>query len=165
MLTPPAMLAVAAILFQPGDSLAVFGVVVDPAGKAIADVEVVLTGLVTADRSHPTLAQTNTDNHGSFRLEVDQKRLTGVGPLRFVWAYRSGRTVAVQGLAVPRTGTLPPLRLTLAEPLKRAISVVDPEGRPIAGARVAPVLIALGTPAVFATPDDRVRANYGRDRC
>jgi hypothetical protein len=156
VLTLTAILAVAAILFQPGDTLAVSGVVVDPAGKPVADAEVVFAGRVPADGSYPTLAQTKTDDHGSFRLEIDQNRLTGMDPVRFLWAYRTGLTVAVQRLALPRTGALPSVRLTLAEPLKRAISLVDSEGKPAAGARVAPVLHACGVMSIAATPEDRL---------
>ncbi len=42
-----------------------------------------------------------------------------------------------------------PLRLTLAEPFKRTLTVLDSEDRPLAGVRLAPLLIAS-----FQTPDD-----------
>ncbi len=89
------MLAVA-LLVQPADSVTVTGVVVDPAGKPVSDVEVVLAGRRPADGSVPTLARTMTDAQGAFRLVVDRQRLKGIGPIRSIWAYRPGRTVAVQ---------------------------------------------------------------------
>ena len=62
----------------------------------MSDVEVVLAGRRPADGSVPTLARTMTDAQGAFRLEVARQRLQGIGPFRVIWAYRPGRTVAVQ---------------------------------------------------------------------
>ena len=76
--------------------MTVTGVVVDPAGKPVSDVEVVLAGRRLADGSVPTLARTMTDDHGAFRLEVARQRLKGIGPIRVIWAYRPGRTLAMQ---------------------------------------------------------------------
>ncbi len=43
-----------------------------------------------------------------------------------------------------------PLRLTLAEPFKRTLTVLDSDGRPLAGVRLAPLRITT----FFYTPDD-----------
>jgi hypothetical protein len=55
------MMITVALLMQPADSVTVPGVVVDPAGKPVSDVEVVLAGRRPADESVPTLARTTTD--------------------------------------------------------------------------------------------------------
>ena len=96
------MLICLTLLVQPADSVTVPGVVVEPAGKPMSDIEVVLAGRRLADESVPTLARTTTDAQGAFRLEVDRQRLTGIGPVRAIWAYRPGRTVALQQAEIPR---------------------------------------------------------------
>ena len=108
------MIAVA-LLVQPADSVTVSGVVVDPAGKPVSDVEVVLAGRRLADESVPTLARTKTDTRGAFRLELARQRLQGIGPVRVIWAYRPGRMVAIQAAELTGNDAIPPVRLTLAE--------------------------------------------------
>ncbi len=135
-------------------SLVLSGVVVDPARKPISDVEVVVAARAPADGAVPTLARTLTDKEGAFRLEIDRQRLMGIG--RFLWAYRPGRTVAFERVDLSAAAT-PPIRLTLAEPLKRTVTILDPEGRPVAGVRLAPVLHAHSErPPPLTTPDDRL---------
>ena len=126
----------------------------------MADVEVVLAARIPADGSFPTLARTMTDQQGAFRLEVDRQRLMASGLIRFIWAYRPGRTVGHHAIELTGSGPLPPVRLTLDEPLKRTVTILDAEGRPVAGVRLAPVLLwdsAAVRPLLrlCATPDDR----------
>lgn len=147
------MIAVA-LLAQPADPVAVSGVVVDPAGKPVPDVEVVLAARKIPERSVPTLARTTTDARGGFRLEVARPRLQGLEPIRVIWAYRPGRTIAMQRAELTGNRASTPIRLTLAEPFKRSVTTHDPEGRPLAGVRVAPVLFAFDGRAQFLTPDD-----------
>ena len=132
--------------------MTVTGVVVDPAGKPVSDVEVVLAARRPADESVPTLARTMTDVRGAFRLEVDRQRLKGIGPVRVIWAYRPGRTVAIQRTELTGNGALPPVRLTLAEPLKRTLTILDPEGRPLAGVRLVPLLFGINGRACSSLP-------------
>ncbi len=127
---------------------------VDPAGKPVSDVEVVLAARKLPEQSVPTLARTTTDAHGAFRLEVARQRLQGIGPIRVIWAYRPGRTIAMQRAELSGNGVLPPVRLTLAEPLKRTVTIRDPEGRPLAGVRLAPLLCGMDGRALYLTPDD-----------
>ncbi len=154
----PVLFAVA-ILAQPADSIALSGTVVDAAGKPVSDVEVLFAARFPADGSFPTLAHTMSDAQGEFRLDVPRQRLKGIGLIQFIWAYRPGRAVGVQPVKVSGSGALPPVRVSLAEPLKRMISILDSEGRPVAGAGVAPVLHAHFTGermGSFTTPDDRL---------
>jgi hypothetical protein len=142
-------LLAALVAQQPADSLALSGVVVDTAGKPVSNVEVVLGGRILAEGSASALARMNTNDQGEFRLELVRQRLEGTGPLRFIWAYQPGRTVGIQRVDLTGNPPLPSVRLTLAEPFKRTLSVLDSEGRPVAGARLAPVLLSA-----FQTPDD-----------
>lgn len=148
------LIIVLALLAQPADSVTVSGIVVDPAGKPVPDVEVVLAAREIPVRSVATLARTTTDARGGFRLEVPRERLQGIGPIRVVWAYRPGRTIAMQRAELTGNRASTPVRLTLAEPFKRSVTIHDAEGRPLAGVRVAPVLFAWDGRAQFLTPDD-----------
>jgi hypothetical protein len=156
MLTLMSTVLATAILAQPADPLALSGVVVDPAGKPVADVEVVLAAWNPADGSVPTLAYTMTDDQGTFRLQVAGQRLKEMGPNPFIWAYRPGRSLAVQEAVLTGKGALPTFRLTLAEPWKRTLTILDSEGRSVAGARLAPVTYALNDVPRFSTPDARL---------
>jgi hypothetical protein len=148
------MLLAVALLGQPADSVTVPGVVADPAGKPVPDVEVVLAARKLPEGLVPTLARTTTDAEGAFRLEVARRRLQGIGPIRVIWAYRAGRTIALHRAELAGDGASTPVRLTLAEPWKRMVTIRDPEGRPLAGVRVAPLLCAMDGRGLFLTPDD-----------
>ena len=156
MLTLMSTVLATAILAQPADPLVLSGVVVDPAGKPVADVEVVLAAWKPADGSVPTLAHTMTDDQGTFHLPIAGQRLKEMGPNPFIWAYRPGRSLAVQEAVLTGKGALPTIRLTLAEPWKRTLTILDSEGRPVTGARLAPVAYALNDFPRFSTPDDRL---------
>ena len=67
-----------------------------------------------------------TDAQGSFRLVVDPQRLMEIRPNRAIWAYSPGRTVGVQRIELAGTGVLPPVRLTLAAPFKRTLTISIP---------------------------------------
>jgi hypothetical protein len=148
------MMIAVALLVQPADSMTVPGVVVDSAGKPVSDVEVVLAARKRPEGSVPTLVRTTTDAQGAFRLEVARQRLLGIWPVRVIWAYRPGRTIAMHRAELAGNGASPSVRLTLAEPFERTATIRDPEGRPLAGVRLAPVLFALNGRAQFLTPDD-----------
>jgi protocatechuate 3,4-dioxygenase beta subunit len=148
------MLIAVALLLQSADSVTVPGVVVDPAGQPVPDVEVVLAARKLPEGSVPTLARATTDARGGFRLEVARQRLQGVGPIRVIWAYRPGRTIVLQRAELAGSGVLPPVRLTLAEPFRRTATIRDPDGRPLAGVRLAPLLCSMNGRALYLTPDD-----------
>ncbi len=154
----PGLFAVA-LMAQPADSVVLSGTVVDAAGKPVPDVEVLFAARIPADGSFPALARTMSDAQGTFRLDIARQRLKGIGLIQFIWAYRPGRTVGVQQVNLSGNGALPPVRVTLAEPLKRTISILDSGGHQIAGARVAPVLHTVGPRGEsFTTPDDHVES-------
>jgi len=145
-----------ALLAQSPDSIVLSGVVVDAAGKPLSDVEVVLPARRHPDGSLPTLARTMTDEKGAFRLEVARQRFQDIMVFPFIWAYRPGRSVAVQETVLTEKGAMPPVRVTLAEPLPRTLTILGPDDRPLAGVRLAPVMYACDGRAAFQTPDDRL---------
>ena len=156
MLTLMTSILATALLAQSPDSIFLSGVVVDAAGKPLSDVDVVLPARRPPDGSLPTLAHTMTDEKGAFRLEVARQRFQDIAIVPFIWAYRPGRSVAVQQTVITEKGAMPPVRLTLAEPLPRTVTILGPDDRPLAGVRLAPVLYAFDGRAVFQTPDDRL---------
>jgi hypothetical protein len=156
MLTLTISILAAALLAQSPHSIFASGVVIDSAGNPLSDVEVVLWGRIRADGLAPTLAQTKTDVQGAFRLEVTRQSLQRIGPRQFVWAYKPGRTVAVEVVDLTDDGAPASVRLTLAEPLRRTLTVLGPDNRPLAGVHLAPVLYASDGKALFQTPDDRL---------
>ncbi len=141
------------LLAQPADSVTVPGVVVDAAGMPVSDAEVVLAGRRPADESVPTLARTMTDAQGSFRLELERRKMQEIGAIRVIWAYRPGRVAATELAEVAGKGAIPPVRLTLAEPLKRTVTIRDADDRPLGDVRVVPIL-CWGNRSPFLTPDD-----------
>ncbi len=156
------------LLAQSPDSIFVSGVVVDAAGKPLSDVDVVLPARRPPDGSLPTLAHTMTDEKGAFRLEITRQRFQDIGLVPFIWAYRPGRSVAVRETVITEKAAMPPVRLTLAEPLPRTVTILGPDDRPLAGVRVVPVSYALdGGPAVpnsrrsAGTLDDYQRCRWG----
>jgi hypothetical protein len=144
-----------ALLAQPADSVAVTGVVVDPDGKPVSEAEVVLAARMPADGSIPTLAQTTSDDRGAFRLEVARLRLQGI-VTPFLWAYHPAHAVATHEVVVAGTGAIPPVRLTLARPFRRTLTILGPDDRPLAGVRLATVRYVFDERVLFGTPDDRL---------
>jgi hypothetical protein len=156
MLTLMTSILATALLAQAPDSIVLSGVAVDAAGKPLSDVDVVLAARKPPDGSVLTLAHATTDERGAFRLEVSRQRVQDIGPFPFIWAYRPGRSVAVQQTVIREKGAIPPVRLTLAEPSPRTVTILGPDDRPLAGVRLAPVLYAFDDTAMFQTPDDRL---------
>ena len=122
-----------------------------------------------ADESVPTLARTMTDAHGAFRLELALQRLQGIGPIRVIWAYRPGRLVATELADLTGQNAIPLVRRP--RPCSRAVEtddnvVLDPEGRPLGGIRLVPVLSRVNGRGVFFTPDawlERLTVATGAD--
>ena len=146
---------------EPAQGLTCSGVVVDPAGRPLPDVDVVLAGRMPTVGSFPTLARTITDAQGAFRLEVGRQQLEGLRNFDGItWAYRPGRAVGLQPIELTQNGALPPVRSTLAAPLRRTVRIVGADDHPLAGVRIAPVRYATNGSRwlrdSFFTPDDRV---------
>jgi hypothetical protein len=130
------------------------GVVRDAAGRPAEKAEVVLSGIGYFTGSMPILARGTTDAEGGFRLTIppdkDGRRSREALTL---WAIRPGSAVAALGFnrdKPPKEGSI---TLTLAVPAEAAVTVVGPDGKPVAGARVQPYMIRLeGLPYSLALP-------------
>ena len=85
-----------------------------------------------------------TDEHGkapSTRVDVtpgEQARSATI------WAYKPGRALASMSVSIAEKSPAP-VRLMLEEPLNRTIRVAGHDGRPIAGVRVVPRLLQIGS--------------------
>jgi hypothetical protein len=154
MLTLLTSILATALLAQPRDSIVLTGVVFDAAEKPLSDADVVLWTRIPGDGTAPTLARTTTDLQGAFRFQIARQPLPGMAPRRFIFAYQPGRSIAVQ--AVDLTGDEPraPIRMALAVPSRRTLTILGPDDRPVAGVRVVPVLCAFDRTGLFRTPDD-----------
>ncbi len=156
MLTLMTSILAMALLAQPADSIPISGLVVDAAEKPLANVDLVLFARNLADGTAPTLARVTTDSQGAFRLQVARKPLPGLGPRRFIFAYQPGRSLAVQMVDLTGDEAPAPVRLTLPEPSRRTLTILSPDGRPLAGVRLAPVLCEFDQTHLFQMPDDRL---------
>jgi hypothetical protein len=156
MLTFLTSILATALLAQSPDSIVLSGIVVDAAEKPLSGVEVALPARRPPDGSLPTLAQTVTDEKGAFRLEISRPRFAEIAAMPFIWAYRDGGAIAVKPIAITPNEPIPPIRITLTEPSPRALTIVGPDDRPLAGVRVSPVLYEFRDKSLFQTPDDRL---------
>ncbi|MGP0062323.1 MAG: carboxypeptidase regulatory-like domain-containing protein [Isosphaeraceae bacterium] len=143
------------------------GEVVDDQGKAVADAQVVLYAPPLVSGKEDTAeAQTRTDAKGQFDLKIPPFRRIGVNGVNFL-AYRPG--LAISAKEYFRR----PHRLVLEKPEPRPVRVEGPEGRPIAGVRIAPLIVyvfnkssavipeTLAAPlAVVTGSDGRATLNY-----
>jgi hypothetical protein len=155
MLTLMTSILATTLLTQSPDLIVLTGVVVDTAGKPASGVDVMLPARRPPDGSLPTLARTMTDEIGAFRFEIPRQRLKDIPVVPSIWAYRPGGSVAGRDVVIAERGAMPPVRLTLAEPLPRTVTILGPDDRPLAGVGLAPVSYALdGGPGGFQTPDD-----------
>ena len=131
------ILAVALMSRFPGAPLE--GSIVDDHGKPVAGAQVVIHIPVPwSGKSEPLEMRATTDAKGSFRFVMPSLRR--VNHLRaLIWAFHPGlaMTVAARLGELPRT-------LALRTPAVKTITIEGPDGRPIAGARVAPLAITVG---------------------
>lgn len=132
LLCPKAVFAAAPEVTLTGD-------VVDTDGKPVAGVHVIYVPstdhvLAGTSKENP-FAQ--TDAEGRFRLVVqrtiDEGRWLLIGRL---WGFTPGRQAVVCAVSEKASGPVP-VRLVLGPRAKSHLTVLDPEGRPVSGARVA----------------------------
>jgi hypothetical protein len=121
---------------------ALMGVVVDPDGKVLAGVEILLSCGRTPDGRVPVIDRARTDQAGKFRIELPAQERLGEFEAYWggVWAYQPGKALACTKWS--RLEKEPePVRLTIDEPGPRSIVLKQPDGTGTDGARVAPVMV------------------------
>ncbi len=114
-------------------------VVVDPQGHGLAGVDV----LVTIGYARPmedlewVPERAVSDHDGRIRVEGRARTPDGQVVGGTIWAYQPGRAIASSGFTLRGTTSPPETRLTLGQPVKRTITVLGPDDRPIEGLRLA----------------------------
>ena len=121
--------------------MVVQAVVLDSQGLGLSGVDVTVTiGPAGLRDSHERgVARGVSDRDGKVRVEITGERLEGRFAGVIIWAYAPGRALA--RISIPELDvTAPPrlIRVTLEEPVKRTITVVGPDDRPIEGLRLFP---------------------------
>ncbi len=151
-------LVMMALAQAPASPSTLSGQVVDAAGRPSAGIEVMLSGLGNAAWVRPVLTRTRSDQSGKFRIEVPvEKDPRRSGFLLAIWAYDPQAGLAGQAFspsALPAAGTV---QLKLGGSVHTAVRVVGPDGKPVAGARVVPVLVRVAggirPSSTFPPPD------------
>ena len=120
------------------------GQVVDAEGRPAVDIGVWLSGIGGGPWGLPVLSQAKSDRDGKFRIDVPAEKDTRRAYfLLVVWAYAPKTGLAGQAFsktAVPAAGSV---QLKLGGPVRTAVRVVGPDGKPVADARVAPVQVRV----------------------
>lgn len=119
------------------------GEVVDAQGKPVPDAEVALSAGLTTAGTLPVVAQTRTDDGGRFTFrQTDLERQRDIGQAGTIWAFKSGLGLdMVDLLRNDRPDQVH--RLVLEPAAVRTLTLRDAEGKPVAGAIVAPRLIQI----------------------
>jgi hypothetical protein len=156
------------VLAQASADRTVAGEVVDEQGKPIADVPVVFyVAPNVTGKEYQAEAKTSTDAGGQFRLKLPPLGRTYAGDMNFL-AYRPGSALTATAYFARLT-----YRLVLRKAEPRTIQVVGSDGKPVAGARIAPLIFDVfsgataeipasmaGPLAVTTGPDGRAALNY-----
>ena len=151
---------------EPADEkLAIAGRVVDNQGKPVADALVSLPVGCAQGLGTIHLLQMRTSATGQFSLELTRGWLTPE-EIRFitptVWAYAPGHALAMLPLDQV-LGERPPhaIELVLGPASETALHIVDPDGKPVAGAEVRPNSFGIAERAYAGAPDEIAEALRG----
>jgi hypothetical protein len=152
------VLVMMALAQAPAGSATLSGQVVDAEGQPAAGIEVLLSGLGRASWEQPVLSRVKSDREGRFRIDVPlEKDPQRAGFPMTLWAYAPEAGLAGQVFspsALPAAGSV---KLKLGGPVHTSVHVVGPDGKPVAGARVAPVSVRVAggvrPRSMFSPPD------------
>ena len=121
------------------------GSVVDNQGKPVAGATVIFRQFGEGSRLEPPAApQTETDSAGRFHLAIPKSRSNN--DVSSLWVYRPGLALAALSIGDGLTGSI-----TLKMPEPRTITIEAPDGKPIAGAQVAPRYVVFALANVRTT--------------
>lgn len=136
------------VLVQAQPARTATGEVVDDEGKAVADAQVVLYAPpLLFGKENAAEARTTTDALGRFRLNTPALGRTLVNGVNYL-AYRPG--LALSANAYFRR----PHRLVLQEPEPRTVKIEGTNGKPVAGARIAPRILSVFGGTIADIPED-----------
>ncbi len=109
------------------------GKVVDAQGKPAADAQVVgFTPRPWTGAGEPVEAETRTDAGGRFHLVPRSARRPAFFRL---WSYRPGSAIAFT------SSNTPSFDLALRKPQPKVVKLESPDGRPVPGARLSPLIL------------------------
>jgi hypothetical protein len=144
------------------------GKVADSAGRPLAGVEILLAQGPDLDGTVPVLGRFTSDAQGRYQLAVPapgRRPVGGAAPALFAYRPGSGLLDAVTTL---KRAAAEPGHLVTEPSQRRTVTLCDGDGRPLAGFRLAPLLI-LPNPGNFGPgpiPDElveRLEVTSGRD--
>jgi hypothetical protein len=158
MLLSPLLAAMVIAQAQP--SRFELGEVVDDQGKPVADAQVVLYAPpLEWGKENTAEAQTRTDARGQFYLKTPPLGRTIVNGVNYL-AYRPGLAISAN-VYIGRDH-----RLVLRKPEPRPVKIEGPDSQPIAGARIAPLILHVfngNTANIPKTLADLLAVNTGPD--
>jgi hypothetical protein len=157
----------AAVLGQAQPDRTISGTVVDDKGKPVAGARVILYAPPLSSGKETTAeSEATTDDQGRYRVTIPPLGRYIVGGVNLL-VYRPGLTIAAHPFLRR------PEKIVLRQPEPRAVTVEGPDGRPVAGARIAPKVLlildrtiadipeSLSAPlAVTTGPDGRATLGY-----
>ena len=114
--------------------------IADPQGRRLAGADVCMTIWYAGHSAHlePVVEQARTDGTGTVQFEAARERPGATLHSASVWAYQSGRAFAATNVSFARNASLVTVPLTLEQPTKWTITVLDPDERPLADLRLTP---------------------------
>jgi len=138
------------------------GIVVGPNGEPVADAEVLLGGLPVYDQT--VVARGRSDAQGRFSIE----RPTGLaGENRnitpILWVVKPGFRLGALRFPGPLPRPDEPVRVELGPPGKGEVQVEDPNGQPVAGARIRLEWFGHGELNVPEAVEDLIEATTDKD--
>ncbi len=126
-----------ALLAQTPAERGIAGIVVDDQGKPVATARVIYqTSIPWGSKAKPIDGRATTDVAGQFRIALPSLPGGYIG--RRLWAFRAGLALAAEPIL---EGT--PQNMVLHKPAPKTIKIEGPDGRTLAGARVAPRVISF----------------------
>jgi hypothetical protein len=116
------------------------GTVLGPDGNSSAGAQVFLGSPVFLPPFGSTLeARGECDSRGEFALEVPQSWIDlDSGKRLILWAWKPGSAIAAAMFEAAELPVGQHVELRLGAPARSPLDVVDPDGKPVAGARVRP---------------------------
>jgi Carboxypeptidase regulatory-like domain len=136
----------AAVLGQAQPDRMISGTVVDDKGKPVAGARVVLYAPpLTAGKENTAESEATTDDQGRYRVTIPPLGRQVVNSVSLL-VYRPGLTMA----AYPYFRH--PEEIVLRRPEMRTVTVQGPDGRPVAGARIAPKVLSIFSGTIADIP-------------
>jgi RNA polymerase sigma factor (sigma-70 family) len=146
----------------PGGARRVTGLVVDAAGKPVAQARVWLTAFRSDDDTE-VIDQGTTDEQGRFDVTVPARWFEtphSLRPMLGLIAHRPGRRMATLTFSASSVPPTAGTRLVLEAPAEATVRILSPDGAPIANARVE--VLRLASDQVEADVTEEYLRDLGR---